>query len=1764
MKLSKQQEKSMMQVYSAYLDNYLKGDVEAIHPLLDNNYTQVGSAESEVFNNKKDAVQFLYDTIDQVSGKLEMRNRVVKMGHHDHTILIREVCDLYALADKEWIFYSKFRVSTLMQEKKDGWKLVHQHSSFPDSRTEEGQNIAIDKIAEENIQLREAVKRRTIELEQKNNDLLMEVALEKVRSRTMAMHNSSELAETTAVLHEQLLDLGIQADRTIIAFPDEVAGAAEFWSTNQGGTKIDHQFKTDLTEPHQGLKTLAGWKKKLKSIVIQLEGEELTTLLNYYRGKVGLPISRQILTNTSRDYTSAYFSHGWITLVTPEPLSNEKINILERFAAVFNLTYTRFLDLQKAEAQAREAKIETSLEKVRSRSMAMHHSSDLPEVLKVVAEELTGLGLKFDQASFAKINQDGSWEIWLSTPEKSYPAQIHVPYLDHLIFNSVNGIVADGADFHTDIYSYEEKNRFFNHIFQNTIAQNIPEARKQYVLNSKGFARSVILTKNIWLSLGNYEAIPYTSEDNFLLKRFATVFEQSYTRFLDLQKAEAQTREAKIETALEKVRSRSLAMHHSDELKEVITVVLKKLQELGIEMDKRSAVIFVFEQGSKDYIQWAASPGHASAVSLRTPYFEHPIQTDLWNEREMGNNFFVKTYSLQEKNSLFQHFFEHTDLRDLPKEEKKWILDSEHYALAVAFEKNSALAVATFSGILLTVSESEILKRFARVFEQSYIRFLDLQRAEAQTRESLIELGLERVRARAMAMQNSEELKELISTVFAELTKLDLVLTRCLIMIYDPKTNGSTWWMANSEAPSDSIGLFVQYHEQPPYLAYIKAWQQRNLKWQYILEGKVKKQWDDFLFNETELSDLPDFIIAGMKAPDSVYLNASFNNFGNLTLASLEPLSDEQFDILLRFAKVFDLTYTRFNDLKQAEAQAREAQIELGLERVRARAMAMQKSEEFLELIEKIYSELQNLGFNALNADLIIFTEDKKGYDIWVSGAYGAEGPYRIPEAFFSHPHHLGTMNSWIKGDQMRITELNGDKFTSFFELVLDDAFGLRTLTRESKNKLLSLGQIIHTEVFTKHGCIRVGSVEPRAEGQLTIQKRFAQVFDQTYTRFLDLKKAEAQAREATIEAALERVRSRTMAMHSSQDVGDTAIVIFDELEKLGVATNRCGIIKFEDKGYMEVWTAGLGVNFAIRGRLDTRIHQMLAQGYRAWKNKEATFSYFLQGSDLTDYYAVLNNAPEYPYQMPDTPPSAQAISLFFFPEGALYAFTPETLSNEAVRVFSRFAAAFALTYRRYLDLMVAEQQTRQVVQQSSLDRVRAEIASMRTTADLENITPLIWHELTTLGVPFIRCGVFIMDEENKQIQTFLSTPDGKAIAAFKLPFTTPGTPAQALAHWRKKEIFTDYWDEAAFKKWTANLVDQGVIAFAEQYSSEHSPANLHLYFLPFLQGMLYVGSEIPLGDDEINVAQTLANAFSTAYSRFDDFNKLELAKHQIEKTLVDLKLAQSQLIQSEKMASLGELTAGIAHEIQNPLNFVNNFSEVSMELIEEVKSEKLKTKSERSEELENELLDDIAENLQKISHHGKRADFIVKGMLQHSRTSTGEKQTTNINTLAEEFLKLSYHGLRAKDKSFNAELVTNFDKNLPQINVVQQDIGRVLLNLFNNAFYAVNERKKSKEQACLPVRQGAKNKEEYKPIVEVSTSSKDGYILISVRDNGSGIPEGIKEKIMQPFFTTKPTGEGTGLGLSLSYDIVKAHGGEIKSESKQGEGSIFTVQLPS
>ncbi len=441
----------------------------------------------------------------------------------------------------------------------------------------------------------------------------------------------------------------------------------------------------------------------------------------------------------------------------------------------------------------------------------------------------------------------------------------------------------------------------------------------------------------------------------------------------------------------------------------------------------------------------------------------------------------------------------------------------------------------------------------------------------------------------------------------------------------------------------------------------------------------------------------------------------------------------------------------------------------------------------------------------------------------------------------------------------------------------------------------------------------------------------------------------------------------------------------------------------------------------------------------------------------------------------------------------------------------------------------------------SVLSKIGQDITS---TLDLETILNTVYENVNQLMDATV-FGIGIYKEEEEAIEYRLAIEEGKRYK----PYQRKMNDKSQLAVWcieNNKEVFINDI-EKDHSKYISD-VNLTIMSRLEDGSIPKSPNSL--IYLPLqvkdkIIGLISIQSykKKAYTQQHLDILKTLASYTSAALYNAGSFESLQTA-------LNNLKLTQEQLVQSEKMASLGELTAGIAHEIQNPLNFVNNFSEVNKELLAEMKDAIAMGNMEDVKAIAN----DVIENEEKILHHGKRADGIVKGMLQHSRSSSGKKEPADINVLADEYIRLCYHGLRAKDKSFNATIKTDFDRDLScvegKINIVPQDIGRVLLNLYNNAFYAVAE--KSKLQP-----------ENYEPTVSVSTKKINNTIELTVTDNGNGIPPKVVDKIFQPFFTTKPTGEGTGLGLSLSYDIVKAHGGEIKVETKEGERSEFIIQLP-
>jgi signal transduction histidine kinase len=358
------------------------------------------------------------------------------------------------------------------------------------------------------------------------------------------------------------------------------------------------------------------------------------------------------------------------------------------------------------------------------------------------------------------------------------------------------------------------------------------------------------------------------------------------------------------------------------------------------------------------------------------------------------------------------------------------------------------------------------------------------------------------------------------------------------------------------------------------------------------------------------------------------------------------------------------------------------------------------------------------------------------------------------------------------------------------------------------------------------------------------------------------------------------------------------------------------------------------------------------------------------------------------------------------------------------------------------------------------------------------------------------------------------------------------------------------------------SLVELGQIEKGETYQGTATPPeSLDLHFVPFTQGMLYVGSTSPLSGENLQSVQSLAEAFSIAYARYEDFRTLEDAKNRVEVTLNELKSTQEQLIQQEKLASLGQLTAGIAHEIKNPLNFVNNFSDISIDLVDEAREELKKLSNETQREDILALMNDIQLNLKKIHEHGTRADGIVKSMLQHSRGGANKMEPVDVNALIKEYVNLAFHGMRAGKEPITVEIKLELDASVGAVPLVTEDFSRVIVNLCQNAFDAMREKgAKNPATGRVNSERGAKS---YSPKLIVRTKRVNTKIQIEVEDNGPGIPEEIKNKILQPFFTTKKGTQGTGLGLSITNDIVKAHRGELNIETTGTEGALFIIVLP-
>ena len=1608
--------------------------------------------------------------------------------------------------------------------------------------------ILLEETIEELEQKRKAVEEQNRELEIGNS-------LERVRTVAMGMQRPADMPEICRVISQQLESLGIKEIRNVqTAIFHEDKGTYtnyEYYRLHDKMLITEVDYTSDKISSDFAAEMIAGTNRIFTR---SLSGQALKDWFNFQK-TTNVFIDTNLENATSLTYY--WFSLGPVALgiSTYHPLNEEEINLFKRFRNVFELSYRRYLDIEKAEAQAREAQIELALERVRARTMAMQRSEELGETAVLLFKQIADLGAKSWSSGFQIWQSDDRFSTaWMTNPDGSMGTPFTLPYTGDPFFKRIYEARKSGNDFLVMESSGEELKETYRYMF------SLPEVKEVMGnIESLGFQLPTFQITHCafflhgFLMIITYEPVPELWD---IFKRFAKVFEQTYTRFLDLKNAEEQARESQIQLALERVRARTMAMQRSDELQDVALLLMQQVKDLGI---KAWATGFnIWKDDNKSYIDWMTGPTGEFMEPYNVDLMSHPIFRAISEARQKGEDFHVfdlggeglaETYKLLEKfvnKKEFERFLE-SGFQVPARQINHYVFGAEVSLLFITYDP---------------VPEAhDIFRRFGKTFEQTYTRFLDLQKAEAQARESQIQLAMERVRARTMAMQKSDELTDAASLLFKQLEDLGIKSWSSGFNIWQADGKSATINMCNPDG-SIATPYHLPHTEDIFFIRICEARQRGDDLLVMETGGKELEETYNYMFSLPEVKKvLGGMEDTGFQIPKFQVNHCAFFSQGYLMFITYEPVP-EMWDIFKRFAKVFEQTYTRFLDLQKAEAQAREAQIEAALERVRSRTMGMQHSEELQETALLLFQQVLALGVSQLGCGFNIWDDDMKAFTSWMGGGLGENTvvpTFKVPtsEDIFLHIREAAE-----RGESLFVKEQSGEELEKHYRYM----FSLPLWKDIMKGWTPPSYQVVHCAFFTE-GFLMFVSTKPIPQAH-DIFKRFAKVFEQTYTRFLDLQKAEAQAREARIEAALERVRSRTMAMQKSEELQSAALLLFQQIQALGAKYFAAGFnIWDEDRKAATAWMAR---EDALQPPFKTSSSEdVFLKISEAANGGESLFVEEQGGEKLEVHYKYMASIPifrdviEKMAQAGLSVPTFQIIHCAFFSHGYLMFISYEP-ATESYDIFKRFAKVFEQTYTRFLDLQKAEAQALEAIKRASVDRVRAEIASMRTTDDLERIQPLVWNELKTLGVPFTRCGVFIMDEEQQKVQTLLSTPDGKAIATLHVPFEFDlSIITNGVSHWRKKEIYKEYWDTAAFTKaWVklSSLRDTSM----DSPQAEHPPENLYLHMLPFLQGMLYVGNDAPLNEDELQLVQNLADAFATAYARYEDFNKLESAKQQVEKTLVDLKQAQAQLVQSEKMASLGELTAGIAHEIQNPLNFVNNFSDVSNELLDEMKTELKKGNTDEA----MFIAEDVQQNLEKILHHGKRADAIVKGMLQHSRSSSGVKEPTDINALADEYLRLAYHGLRAKDKSFNAKFETDFDKTLSadeagvgKINIIPQDIGRVLVNLISNAFYAVTEKSTSAKASASAEALSGKG---YEPTVTVTTKKEGDKVFVSVKDNGNGIPQKVLDKIFQPFFTTKPTGQGTGLGLSLSYDIItKGHGGELKVETKEQEGSKFIIQLP-
>ncbi|MBK7110010.1 MAG: nuclear transport factor 2 family protein [Bacteroidetes bacterium] len=1747
MKLIKKIKEEVTEAYDTWLNSYLNGDVKTYNSYLDDAYHFIGSTNNEEFLNRKDTTIFFKATADQLAGKTDIKNKTRIIEIFDGLVFITEIFDAYFLMESEWAYYGKFRFTSVLQKKSEGWRFIYQHFSMPDSKAQEGETLGGEKVSKENQELRDAIKRRTAELEIKNRELEIETSLERVRAQAMAMHQPDDLLNICKTLYKEFNTLGFGEMRNtmINIHNDADKSFINYDYSDEIGKTTNHLTYTIHPLVEKQIKKIRSAKDAFSETYF--EGKDLTEWKKF-RKKIGEKTDSRLATTKGLYYYFYSIGIGSIGISTFGPISSEKKILLKRFRNVFNLSYQRYIDIANAEAQAKEARIETALERVRAIAMAMRKPEDLASIGETLFTELKALNFADIRNTEMIINNDSKETI------KSYyysdygiTGFIEMSYKTNPVLQKWIDDLKKADDAFAEVIIPKNEMKAWIQ-FRESIGY-LPDPKLNKATSVYYYSYSIGLGA---LSISSFQAISEAQVK--ILERFRNVFNLSYQRYSDIAQAKLQAREAEIELALERVRARTMAMQHSDELQDAAIILFQQLKNLGIETG--SCGFNIWDENEKTATVWMSSPEGSLQAPFTLPHTESKIYKEVISAKKNNEDFKVIVVKGKALIKHFDYLITLTGIGEVIKKlrESNYVFP-EKMIYHFAFFNNGYLTFHTHESV---TEAHAIFKRFAKVFEQTYTRFIDLQKAEASAKEAQIEAALEKVRSRSLAMHKAEELGEVVTVIVEKMRELNLPVDDGVALVtHIEGSKNQIEWLENPGFPS-AIKFYQTYFDHPILSDY---WKAKMEGLDFIAPRYTAEESRSFLNHIFQFSDYkhtPQEIKDYCLAANTYSYSAAFQKNSSIFINdySGRSLSEQEINLVIRFSKVFEQTYTRFLDLQKAEAQAREAQIEAALEKVRSHSMGMQKSEELKDVIKIVYQQLTSLKINLDHAGFVVDYKPKDDWHFWIADEQDI--PSKITHPYFESVWANQFNAAKEKDEDYFTTNLNFEEKNKFYNQLLSY---VPDLPKASIDFYLSCPGLAAATVLFDNASLYMENFSgiPYSDEENKILMRFGKVFQQTYTRFLDLQKAEAQTREAKIEASLEKVRSVTLGLQKSDELLEITQVLYDQLYELGFKNIRNSIIDIhneENETFLDYdYSPEMGKSITLMSYYD---HPIIEKQVRKMESSnDAFFEIILEGQDLQDLIDLrIKNGEEEDTRLLNI--NQLTYNFYSFGDGGIGLSNFGILSDEQKLVLKRFRNVFAFAYKRYKDLAQAEAQAKEAQIQLALERVRARTMAMQSSDELAETSVVVFQQLMHLGLKPNRLFIGIIKEENGNIEAWATNEDGTKIANhFVLNIEKNASVKKMYNGWKeKKTTLTIDMQGEELKNYFHYLAEEMQIPFKDGLSQNRRIQTIAY----FSKGFIGIASPEEQAEETTKLLERFAAVFNLTFTRFNDLKiaeahaiqaeedliKLQTEKKRAEEALIELKSTQSQLIQAEKMASLGELTAGIAHEIQNPLNFVNNFSEVSKELLDEMKDELEKGNLDDAKE----IMKDIIQNLEKINHHGKRADGIVKGMLQHSRSSSGIKEPTDINVVCDEYLRLSYHGLRAKDKSFNANMKTDFDLSISKINIIPQDIGRVILNLLTNAFYAVDEKKKS-------------GLIKYEPTVSITTKRIGVIVEIKVSDNGNGIPQKVLDKIFQPFFTTKPTGQGTGLGLSLSYDIItKGHGGELKVETKEGEGTTFIIQL--